>query len=91
MRGLAGRPRKIPKSPQRWESRPSPSNASETKLTGEVEAHITRLACGDPPEGHARWTLALIAGKLVELQVVESISRPSVGKVFKKANSGRGA
>lgn len=62
----------------------------EIKLTGEVEAHITRLACSNPPEGHTRWTLGLIAGKLVELQVVESISRPSVGKVLKKANSSRG-
>lgn len=63
----------------------------EIKLTGEVEAHITRLACSEPPEGQARWTLELIAGKLVELQVVGSISRPSVGKVLKKANSGHGA
>ena len=63
----------------------------EIKLTGEVEAHITRLACSDPPEGQARWTLELIAGKLVELQVVEGISRPSVGKVLKKANSSHGA
>lgn len=62
----------------------------EIKLTGEVEAHVTRLACSDPPEGHTRWTLALIAGKLVELQVVESISRPSIGKVLKKANSNPG-
>jgi hypothetical protein len=62
----------------------------EIKLTGEVEAHITRLACSNPPEGHTRWSLGLIAGKLVELQVVESISRPSVGKVLKKANSNRG-
>ena len=61
------------------------------KITGEVEAHITRLACSDPPEGRARWTLELIAGKLVELEVVESISRPSVGKVLKKANSSHGA
>jgi hypothetical protein len=63
----------------------------ETKLTGEVEAHITRLACSDPPEGQTRWTLALIAGKLVGLEVVESISRPSAGKVLKKANSSHGA
>ena len=63
----------------------------EIKLTGEVEAHITRLACSDPPEGQARWTLELIAGKLVELEVVGSISRPSVGKVLKKANSSHGA
>lgn len=63
----------------------------EIKVTGEVEAHITRLACSDPPGGRARWTLELIAGKLVELEVIESISRPSVGKVLKKANSSHGA
>jgi len=63
----------------------------EIKVTGEVEAHVTRLACSDPPGGRARRTLELIAGKPVELEVVESISRPSVGKVLKKANSCPGA
>ena len=58
----------------------------EIKVTGEVEAHITRLACSEPPEGYACWTLALIAGKIVELEVLESISPTSVGKVLKKVN-----
>ena len=58
------------------------SGPREIKVTGEVEAHITRLACSDPPEGRTRGTLELIAAKLVELEVIESISRPSVGKVF---------
>lgn len=63
----------------------------EIKVTGEVEAHITRLACSDPPEGEAHWTLGLIAGKLVELEVIGSISRTSVRRVLKKANSSLGA
>ena len=62
----------------------------EIKVTGEIEAHITRLACSDPPEGEARWTLGLIAGKLVELEIIESISKTSVRRVLKKANSSPG-
>lgn len=63
----------------------------EIKVTGEVEAHITRLACSDPPEGQSRWTLALIAGKVVELEIIGSISRTSVRRVLKKANLSLGA
>ena len=63
----------------------------EIKVTGEVEAHITRIACTQPPEGCERWTLALIAEEIVELEVLESISRTSVGKVLKKVNSNLGS
>lgn len=56
------------------------------KITGEVEAHITRLACSEPPLGHVRWTLSLIAEKLVEIEVISEISRTSVATVLKKAN-----
>lgn len=62
----------------------------EVKITGEVKARITQLACSKPPAGYARWTLRLIADHLVELEVIESISRQSVGTVLKKANSSRG-
>ena len=62
----------------------------EIKITGEVKARITQLACSKPPAGHARWTLRLIADHLVELEVIESISRQSVGTVLKKVNSSRG-
>jgi hypothetical protein len=44
------------------------------------------LACSDPPEGRDRWTIQLLADKLVELQYVQSISRVAVGKRLKKAN-----
>jgi len=62
----------------------------EIRITGEVEARITQLACSKPPAGHARWTLRLIASHLVELEVIDSISHQSVGTVLKKVNSNRG-
>ncbi len=60
------------------------------KLDGRVEATLTMLACSAPPEGYGRWTLQLLADKLVELQVVESISLPTVRTALKKTNSNRG-
>jgi hypothetical protein len=62
----------------------------EIKITGEVKARITQLACSKPPAGHARWTLRLIASHLVKLEVIDSISHQSVGTVLKKVNSNRG-
>ena len=56
------------------------------KITGDIEAKLIMLACSDPPEGHSRWTIQLLADKMVELQYVESISRVAVGKRLKKAN-----
>lgn len=55
-------------------------------LTGEVEAHLTMIACSDPPSGHAKWTLRLLADKIVELGLVESISHVAVHKKLKKMN-----
>ncbi len=63
----------------------------EIKITGDVEARITTLACSEPPSGHARWTLQLLADRLVEIGVIESISHTSVGTVLKKVRSNRGA
>ena len=60
------------------------------KITGEIEAKLTVLACSQPPEGHARWTLRLLAGRLVELGYLESISHVAVGKRLKKTNSSPG-
>jgi len=53
----------------------------EAKITGEVEAHIIALACSEPPEGCARWTLSLLAEKSVELDFIDSISYKSVERV----------
>ncbi len=60
------------------------------KITGEVEAHMIAIACSDAPEGRDRWTLQLIANKMVELKVVDSISATAVGMTLKKTNSNRG-
>lgn len=57
-----------------------------TKMTGDVEAHLVVLACSDPPEGYDRWTLRLLADRLVELEVVDSISHTAVAKTLKKTN-----
>ena len=57
---------------------------SRVKIDGEAEAKIVALTCTDPPEGHARWTLRLIAEKSVELGYVESVSHVAVGDLLKK-------
>lgn len=54
------------------------------RFTGEVQAQLTMLACSDPPEGAARWTLRLLADKMVELGYVDSISHVTVGEILKK-------
>ena len=56
------------------------------KVTGEVEAHIIALACGEPPEGYEKWTLRLLADKCVELNYAESLSHMTVSRVLKKTN-----
>ncbi len=58
----------------------------QPKITGDVEAHIIQIACSNPPEGYARWTVRMIAAEAVQLQVIESISKSSVGNILKKAN-----
>ena len=61
------------------------------KVTGELEAQITLLACSDAPEGHTRWTLRLLADKVVELGYTEYISHVTIGETLKKTRSSRGA
>ena len=56
------------------------------KVTGEVEAHVIALACGQPPEGYSKWTLRLLANKTVELGYIESISHVTVSTILKKKN-----
>lgn len=60
------------------------------KITGEVEAHLIAITCSEPPDGYERWTLRLLADKLIELELVESISHVAVGEVLKKTNSNPG-
>lgn len=58
----------------------------EKLLTGEVEAKLIALRCSDPPEGYNRWTLQLLANKMVELSYVEHISDESVRQLLKKCH-----
>jgi hypothetical protein len=55
-------------------------------LDGEAEARLIALRCGEPPEGRTRWTLQLLADKLVELNVVEGVSYETVRRVLKKTS-----
>jgi len=66
------------------------SHPRAPKLDGAKEARLVALACSDPPEGRARWTLQLLADKLVELHVVDSISDETVRLRLKKTRSSRG-
>ncbi len=63
---------------------------AERKLTGKQEAHLVALACSTPPRGRARWTLRLLADKVVELGFASSIARETVRQVLKKTNLSRG-
>lgn len=56
------------------------------KLRGKQEAHLVAVACSTPPEGHAWWTLSLLADKVVELKFASSIARETVRQVLKKTN-----
>ena len=53
---------------------------------GDAEARLIALACSRPPEGRARWTLRLLAGRLVELEVVEAVSHETVRRTLKKTS-----
>ena len=63
------------------------SPSRKPALDGVGEAHLIAFSCGNPPSGHSRWTLKLLADKLVELEIVESISDQTVRRVLKKTNS----
>jgi len=70
--------------------RKDPDRDYERKLDGKGEAKLIALSCGEPPAGAARWTLRLLAERLVELEVVEEISHETVRQTLKKMNSSRG-
>ena len=68
--------------------KPRPGKAP--KITGDVEARLVLLACSAPPLGRAKWTMQLLADKLVELKVVDSISDSAVCDRLKKTRSSHG-
>jgi len=57
---------------------------SRKKLDGDAEAHLIALACSEAPKGYTRWSLRLLAGRMVELGYVESITHEAVRRALKK-------
>jgi hypothetical protein len=60
------------------------------KADGDFEAHLVALSCSEPPEGFSRWSLRLLADKVVELDYIDSISHESIRRILKKTNSSLG-
>jgi transposase len=71
--------------------KPQAQPSRRAKIDGAAEARLITLACSKPPPGRAAWTMQLLADRLVELQVVESISDEAVRKTLKKTRSSRGS
>jgi transposase len=67
-----------------------PRPGKPRKLDGKAEARLTAIACSEPPKGHTRWTVRLLADRLVELDVVDTISHKTVWETLKKTTSSRG-
>jgi hypothetical protein len=67
-------------------NRRAPLRVYQRKLSGEHEARLVALACSPPPSGQARWSLRLLADKLVELEIVDDVSYQTVRRTLKKTN-----
>jgi transposase len=72
-------------------ARKRPTGRPYRKLDGVQEAQLIAVACSAPPEGRVRWTLTLLADKLVELDIVDTISAECVRTTLKKTTSNRGS
>ena len=70
--------------------RPQPPRPQKRKVDGAAEAHLVAVLWGQKPEGAERWSLRLVREKLVELEIVSSISHETVRQVLKKMNSSPG-
>jgi len=64
----------------------APRSGQPPKFNGKSMAKITAIACSKPPEGHARWSLRLLADSVIELDIVESISYQTIRNILKKTN-----
>ncbi|QDT14168.1 hypothetical protein CA12_02360 [Alienimonas californiensis] len=71
--------------------RPTPTPRPPRKIDGAAQARIVALACSEPPPGFARWSLTLLAARVVELEIVDSISHETVRQVLKKTSCSRTA
>lgn len=67
-----------------------PQKTRSKRLDGAAEARLVHLACSEAPDGHESWTLQMLADKLIELEVVETVSRETVHTTLKKTNSSPG-
>jgi transposase len=67
-----------------------PKRTRSKTLDGKAEAHLVQLACSEPPNGRERWTMQMLADKLIELEIVETVSDETVRTTLKKMNSNRG-
>ena len=91
-----------PRSVERWRKaaveegplslveRKTQERPARRRLGGEEEARLVALACSNPPQGAARWTLRLLAGALVEMEIVDGVSRETVRQALKKTRSSLG-
>ena len=70
--------------------RKPPARSYRRRLDGQQEAHLVALTCSAPPQGHKRWTLRLLAERLVALEVIESVSYETVRQALKQTGSSRG-
>lgn len=70
--------------------RKAPDRVYRRKLDGEQEARLVAVACSEPPTGQKRWTLRLLANRLVELAVVEAVSHETVRQTLKQTSSSPG-
>lgn len=70
--------------------RPQPERPEKRRLDGEQEAHLIALACGATAEGEGRWSLRLLANRMVKLGYVEQVSADTVRRTLKKTNSSHG-
>jgi transposase len=73
-----------------WALSDRPKPAQQTKLDGKQEAFLIATACSNPPEGRTKWTMQLLADRLISLGIVESISDETVRRTLKKTMSTRG-
>ena len=60
------------------------------KADGDFGAHLVALSCSEPPEGYARWSLRLLADRVVELNYIDSISHEAIRRILKKTKLNRG-
>jgi len=66
--------------------RKASTRAYEKKMDGDAEAHLIAISCNEPPKGFSKWSLRMLADRMVELEYVESLSHETVRRVLKKRN-----